>query len=272
MTVFWLGVVLAALVVALLVDVVFETRFPKIVEVTIATPKLQRGQELRILQVTDIHNLPLTEDFFEKMAGTRPDLIAMTGDLIDGAHRSFDLGFAQMERLKAMNPHVFFVTGNNDWESKRFEALMAGLRERGVIVLDNASTTLETPIGEIQIAGVDDACTWHQSVPQAMEGIVPDERFFLFLSHDPMVIRRGGEGVFTADLILSGHTHGGQVRFPLLGALYAPTQGLFPKYDRGLFPLESGTQLYICSGLGTSRIPVRFLNRAQVTILKIVGA
>ncbi|KEO82390.1 metallophosphoesterase [Tumebacillus flagellatus] len=259
------------LVLALLVDVVIETRFPKIVEVTVRTPKLQPGHEVRILQVTDVHNLPLTERFFLKLEEMKPDLIAMTGDLIDGAHRPFELGFRQMERLKRIARDVLFVTGNNDWEVVKFDEYMEGLRDRGVTVLANASTTVETPAGEILVAGVEDACTWHHSVPQAMEGVTVDERFFLFLSHDPMIIRRGDSRVFSADLILSGHTHGGQIRFPFLGALYAPTQGMFPKYDRGLFRLESGTQLYICSGLGTSKIPLRFLNRAQVTILKIVG-
>jgi predicted MPP superfamily phosphohydrolase len=104
-----------------------------------------------------------------------------------------------------------------------------------------------------------------------MEGVVPDERFLLFLSHDPMIIRRGKGRERCADLILSGHTHGGQIRIPWLGALYAPTQGMFPKYDKGLFQVDETTKLYICSGLGTSRIPVRFLNRAQATLVKLVG-
>ncbi|PWK14512.1 metallophosphoesterase [Tumebacillus permanentifrigoris] len=270
--IWFLLLIAVLLLLAVLAEVIWETSFPKVVEVTIPTPKLQRGQELRILQVTDIHNLRWSEGFWQQMQGTKPDLIAMTGDLIDGANIPFDLAFSQIERLKTIAPDVLFVTGNNDWEHKRFDDYLAGLRARGVTLMDNTSMTLATPVGDLQIVGVGDACTHHHDIHQAMQNVTPDERFLLLLSHDPMIIRRGAGLERAADLILSGHTHGGQVRFPLLGAVYAPTQGLFPKYDKGLFQLDETTRLYICSGLGTSRFPIRFLNRAQVTLVKLVGA
>jgi predicted MPP superfamily phosphohydrolase len=75
----------------------------------------------------------------------------------------------------------------------------------------------------------------------------------------------------SVDLILSGHTHGGQVRFPLIGALVVPDQGFFPKFDKGAFNLGGNRHLYIDSGLGTSRLPVRFLNQSQISLIKITN-
>lgn len=266
-----LVVVLTMGVLALLVDVIIETRYPKIVEVTIPSHKLQKGQELRILQVTDVHNLHLQEAFLQRLHAAEPHLIAMTGDLINGNERSLDRAYGLVERLRQISEGVFFVTGNNDWERKQIVPYLSGLQERGMIVLQNTSTTFLTPVGTVQIAGVDDPSTRRDNIHSALQDVSAAEHFTLLLAHDPMILRRG-KIVQMADLILAGHTHGGQIRLPGIGALVAPSQGLFPKYDKGLFTLGKGTSLYICSGLGTSQIPIRFLNRSQVTLLKIVGA
>lgn len=74
-----------------------------------------------------------------------------------------------------------------------------------------------------------------------------------------------------ADLILSGHTHGGQVRIPFIGALVAPDQGFFPKLEKGIYEFGTNQFLYIDSGLGTSVAPIRFLNQSQLSVIKITG-
>lgn len=76
---------------------------------------------------------------------------------------------------------------------------------------------------------------------------------------------------YSPDIILSGHTHGGQVRLPLVGTVIAPGEGLFPKFDKGMFNLNNGSLLYIDSGVGTSKLPIRLLNRSQMSLIKIVG-
>ncbi|ARU63263.1 hypothetical protein CBW65_21485 [Tumebacillus avium] len=267
----WIILLLVLLALALLVlgAVIFETFFPKIETAELACSGLAEGQELRILQVSDLHNMRLSDDYLARVKATRPDLVAITGDLINGTEPHFDRVYRVIEKLREACPHLYFVSGNNDWEHKRYREMAEGLRRRDVNVLGNGSAQLTIRDIEITIVGVDDPHTKRDRMVEAFQGVAAGERFTLLLAHDPMIIRKAQ--AFQADLILSGHTHGGQVRFPLIGAVVAPGQGYFPKYDKGIFQLAEGTVLYIDSGLGTSGIPIRFLNRSRVSVLTVKG-
>jgi predicted MPP superfamily phosphohydrolase len=94
------------------------------------------------------------------------------------------------------------------------------------------------------------------------------ERFILVLSHQPSVIERIGK--YSPDLLLCGHTHGGQVRFPLLPALYAPNQGLLPRYDHGWYK-AGDMDVYISKGIGATYFNVRLFNRAEVAVVEVCG-
>jgi uncharacterized protein len=260
------------LLLLLILYVVIQTFFPKIHEVSLPSAKLASGRELRILQVTDLHNHRLPASFLQKLPATRPDLIAITGDLINGRERNFDNVFGLIERLAQVSPNLYYCTGNNDWEHKKRADFYRGLEERGVVVLHNKNAALTIRDLPLNIVGVDDPHTKRDRLQQAFAGLEAEElrdRFTLLLAHDPMILKK--QEALAADLILSGHTHGGQVRFPIVGAVVAPGQKMFPHYDKGTFELDEDTVLYIDSGLGTSRLPVRFLNRSQVTLLQIQG-
>src|SRR5690606_36275120 len=113
--------------------------------------------------------------------------------------------------------------------------------------------------------------THHEDVQAAFRG-VDQEQYTILLSHAPNIVIRYSSNDILADLILSGHTHGGQVRLPFIGALAAPGQGLFPKLDKGTFTIAQDQYLYIDSGLGTSMVPIRFLNQSQMSFIRVVGA
>lgn len=267
----WVLMLIAAVCGALIGAVLVETRCPVVSEVEIRTRRLRAGQEVEILQVTDLHNLELPEDFLKQLSDMRPDLIAITGDLIDGEEKDFLRVYRLIDSLRQTGAPMYFCSGNNDWEHKRYREMVREMQERGVTVLGNTHTTLKVRSGDVtlNIAGVDDPHTRRDNLDKAWEGMERGGRFTLLLAHDPMIIRREPHAV--ADLILSGHTHGGQVRFPFIGALVAPGQKLFPAYDKGIFHLQNGTTLHIDSGLGTSQLPIRFLNRSQVTRLHVRG-
>jgi predicted MPP superfamily phosphohydrolase len=109
-------------------DVIFETLFPKIERVEIRTSRLARGQELTILQVSDLHFLPLRDSFLERVKATRPDVVAITGDLVNGREQSFARVYRVIGKLREACPHVFFVSGNNDWGHRRYRELAEGKR------------------------------------------------------------------------------------------------------------------------------------------------
>ncbi|MGZ4135416.1 MAG: metallophosphoesterase, partial [Tumebacillaceae bacterium] len=155
---------IAAVLVVFVGYLVVQTRFPKIVEVVLETSKIPAGQELRIIQVTDLHNLSVPMAFLEKLKGTNPDLIAVTGDLINGTERNFDNVHRFVERLSEASEHLFFVSGNNEWEHKKYREYLKGLEQRGLVILNNASVAVSTGGIELNVVGVDDPSKRHDNL------------------------------------------------------------------------------------------------------------
>lgn len=265
----WILMLISVIVGLLIARISYETKWTRVAEVEVRTARLKGREEVKILQVTDLHNLALSDDVLLQLSAMRPDLIAITGDLIDGDEKDFSRVYRLIDALCQTGAPMYFCSGNNDWEHKRYREMLQEMQQRGVRVLGNTHTTLTVGDVTLNIAGVDDPHTRRDNLDKAWEGMEREGRFTLLLAHDPKIIRRELHAL--ADLILSGHTHGGQIRFPFFGALVAPGQKLFPDYDKGIFPLKNGTILYIDSGLGTSRLPIRLLNQSQVTLLHVRG-
>lgn len=266
-----LGLLLLA-VLLIIVDVYFETHFPKVETVTLQTDKMPAGESLKILQVSDVHGMIFrnnNQDFLQMIREQDADVIALTGDLVDDSTREFGAIFTFVESLVKINQNVLYISGNHEWRHPLREEILAGLEARDVVMLNNAHTQVKKGDLVFNVVGVDDPSTGHEDLQLAYEGVNTEGYYTVLLAHAPELIFR--QSVIPADLILSGHTHGGQVRLPFVGAVVAPGQGFFPKYDKGVFPLEHGTTLYIDSGVGTSVWPLRFMNRSQITLLTIQG-
>jgi len=251
---------------------IYDTNVFKVNQVNVESSELSAGEELEVLQITDLHN-KVFGDENEKLVRTaedlNPDLIVITGDLVDHSTEQLQQVFNLAEKLKAIQKDVYYVSGNHEWENERTEELFQGLRERDITMLDNTHVTFQREKTMINIAGIADSSTDHENMKQAFEGI-DNSTYTILLSHSPNVVTKYDD--IQADLILSGHTHGGQVRFPFIGAVVAPDQGLFPELTKGVYQVDSGSTLYIDSGLGTSIAPVRFWNQSQMSLLIISGS
>ena len=236
---------------------------------TVRDKKIPRAfSGFRILQITDLHDAqfgPEQRDLLAEVKKARPDMIALTGDFVGSAESDLDRMLRFLGKLPEIAP-AYYVTGNHEIRLKPedFDRFVAGIADAGITVLRNALTEVRRGDAGLQVLGIDDPGfvngeDWHndpQAVRAALDAIPYDPgRFTLLLSHRPEVIRVYAEkGI---DLVLSGHTHGGQIRLPLIGAFYVPMQGWFPKYDRGLFT-EGKTRVFICTGLGASVVRFRF--------------
>lgn len=263
------------LLVAVLIaaDVYFETHFPKVETVTLQSDKLQPGQSLKILQISDVHSKVFgnnNEDFLQMIRDQNADIIALTGDLLDDSAPDIRPMWQFAEELKKINPQVYYISGNHEWRRHDREMFWAGLEERGILMLNNANTQIQKDDLVWNLVGVDDPSTWHDDVETAFQGVDSQKNYTVLLAHAPDLIFRNKD--LPADLMLSGHTHGGQIRLPFVGAIAVPGQRLFPAYDKGIFELENSTTLYLDSGVGTSIWPIRFLNRSQITLITIKGA
>lgn len=228
---------------------------------------------LVIVQLSDLHDAEFGEGqmkLAEKVKGLQPDLILLTGDLIDS--NRYDLGQSlHLVRQLVETADVFYVTGNHEVAVNEVEEITGALRSLGVYVLNNEAHILERNGEQIAIAGIEDPLmkparppeeTVAESIVRSFNGI-PAQTYRILLSHRPEVYDQYVEG--EVDLIFTGHAHGGQIRLPGVGGLIAPGEGWFPSYTEGAHT-KGMTTMIVSRGLGNSAIPYRILNRPEITV------
>jgi predicted MPP superfamily phosphohydrolase len=220
----------------------------------------------RVAQLTDVHHsrlVPLAEvrRVVELANSARADAVVLTGDYTTARRRYVEPCAEALGRLSAP-AGVWAVLGNHDHYTDA-ELTTRALRRRGVEVLSNANTTLRRGADTLQLAGVDDWGWGKADWARALRGLDP-ARPTVLLSHEP--------GVFdlpqtrSLSLVISGHTHGGQVCLPFVGA---PARFLEEfRYLRGLYERD-GAQLYVSRGTGMIGIPVRLGARPEVAVLTL---
>lgn len=251
----------------------FENNAITVSEYEIASEKLPESFDgFVIVHLSDLHNKAFGENqkrLIKHVKAQNPDMIVITGDLIDSNRPDVETGLLLVEEAVKIAP-VYFITGNHDnWlsDTNTF-ALFQGLEQLGVRVLDDERTELylEDETECISLLGVDDDTVSDTSrLRETLSELTAQNEsqpvFTLLLAHQPQRLPDYGE--YEIDLVLSGHAHGGQFRIPLVGGFVAPDQGFLPKYTKGLYE-ENGTKMIVSAGLGNSVIPQRLLNRPEV--------
>lgn len=233
----------------------------------------------RIVQLSDLHNRVFGRNngkLMEKIEACNPDIIIITGDLVDSYHPEPEVSLAFAEECTKLAP-IFYVSGNHEARLSLYPQFRVMLEELGVTVLENQAHLLSRGGSDLALVGLADYGIYvDPAYPQAyvtdtLASIMPRETGYTILlahrpEHFPVYSKMG------ADLVFSGHAHGGQFRLPLIGGLFAPGQGLFPKYDSGLYVDGSATMI-VSRGLGNSTLPVRFNNYPEIilTVLESTG-
>ena len=168
--------------------------------------------------------------------------------------------------LVALAP-VYYVTGNHEWvlSSQVRGELLTGLEEAGATVLEDRVTRVALGEGYLTLAGLSDGSLKGDAL-ERLAADFPRGELTLLLAHEPQHLER--YAATGADLVFSGHAHGGQVRLPLVGGLYAPGQGVLPELTEGLHT-AGGTTLVVSRGLGNSTFPLRLFNRPEVVAVTL---
>lgn len=237
-----------------------------------------------LCQVSDVHNEARGEGNAALLRALReaaPDLICITGDFLDSRRTDLDFALELAGQLAEIAPAVY-VTGNHEARRMDLSALEAGLAARGVQVLRDDWTPLARGGEEIALLGLDDPgfaagedWTLAEGLDQTQARLSAllaqaGDRFSLVLSHRPELLPAYAEA--GADLVLSGHAHGGQVRLPGIGGLFAPGQGILPRLTSGVHA-RGETRLVVSRGLGNSAFPLRVFNPPEiVTVTLRAGA
>lgn len=264
-------IIIVALIIAVLMItyIYYQVNVFKVSYANIKTDKLPKGENVKVLQISDVHNKKFFDDnerVYKTIEELEADMIVITGDLIDDDTRDFSYIYSFIDKLVEINSNVYYISGNHEWRTGRNLELSNELANRDVKVLNNGNDVFSKGDLSINVCGVDGPKSRQYDLDKSFDGINHDN-FILLLAHQPgVLINRKSK---RADLILTGHTHGGQIRVPFIGAVVAPGQGLFPKYDQGKFQIDDDTVLYIDSGLGTSTLPIRFLNRSQMSLITV---
>ncbi len=232
----------------------------------------------RIVHLSDIHNAEFGEDnrtLLWEIAAQEPDIIAITGDLVDSNRTDIGVALDFVGEAVKIAP-VCYVPGNHEAAITQYDTLKSGLEAAGVAVLEDKALRLERDGDKILLAGLKDPNFVRQGAllgenpdvaAARLEHLISEEDCFtILLSHRPELFETYVSS--GADVVLSGHTHGGQFRLPFIGGLVAPHQGFFPKYDAGLFT-EGNTNMIVSRGLGNSIIPIRFNNRPEIVVIEL---
>lgn len=232
-------------------------------------------ETIKIVQLSDLHGKSFGNDqqkLVERISEVKPNIIVFTGDLIDSRKYDETNSLLLMELLVQIAP-VYFVTGNHEWRSGQFDFLEAKLLELGVSVLRNTVESITIDGSQVLIAGIDDPAKPYNSkedpfgtVLEKLANETQDDSLNILLSHRPELFSQYAN--YNFDIVFSGHAHGGQFRFPLIGGIVAPQQGFFPKYDSGVYTLDQTTMI-VNRGLGNSLIPLRLFNQPEVVIVTV---
>ena len=231
----------------------------------------------RIAHVSDLHNAEFGEGnckLIELLSQNDPDMIVITGDLIDSCHTDIEIALEFARHAIKLAP-VYYVSGNHEARVCDYEDLKMGLSEAGVIVLENQKVEITREGESITLMGIDDPSfredyLFGDSESVARQAITSlqneSDGFTILLSHRPELFDLYVDtGV---DLVFSGHAHGGQFRLPFVGGLVAPNQGFFPKYDAGQFT-EENTTMIVSRGVGNSIIPFRINNPPELVVVEL---
>lgn len=223
----------------------------------------------KILHISDLQNKMFgrnQEHLLYKAECTAPDIIVITGDLIDRNRTDLDAAMDAVRGLVKLAP-VYYVSGNHEHQSGRYDDLVELLVAEGVTVLDNGKSVIKRNDDTITIMGLADKSVnpHYKSILRMMCKEQEDDFLFL-LSHRPEIFKTYAQ--YPIDLVCCGHAHGGQIRLPWIGGLFAPHQGFFPKYTAGMHTTHN-TTMAISRGLGNSTFPFRIFNRPELVVITL---
>jgi uncharacterized protein len=257
-----------------------ERHWIEIVRKDIYLGGLADGLEgITVAQLSDIHLDEFTEPFLlreaiDRINQLRPDVVLLTGDFVSAellprkvtTEAAWQCG-SLLSRLQC--PHRYAIYGNHDIFAGR-EQVKEALHSNGITILQNANLPIERNGGRLWLAGIDDPVygrpNLEETIPAPIRNLPKEPVVLMCHAPDFFDYLRTHEAGQAASLVLSGHTHGGQIRLPVIGPLHLPPGGR--KYVEGLFQAGS-MQLYVNRGIGSVSLPFRFNCRPEITLFTL---
>ncbi|MBR3268513.1 MAG: metallophosphoesterase [Oscillospiraceae bacterium] len=228
----------------------------------------------RIVHLSDLHSKTFIQDnagIMRKIREQNPDIIVMTGDMIDCSNHTDIPASEKFIRQASEIAPVYYVFGNHEnlIDKSEIEPFKAAVRECGAILLENERVQISSRTGQtISLIGMDDSSLQANLLGKLAEESGDD--FQILLAHEPQYFEENyvSAGV---DLVLCGHAHGGQFRIPFTHkGIWAPDQGFFPEKTEGcLRDSATGAEMIISRGLGNSAFPFRAFNHPEIVCVTL---
>lgn len=264
--------ILLLVTAALLPFCVWSNQHLDISYFTVSLSDLPSGFEgYRIVQLSDLHNAVFgdnDEELIHKIQSLAPDLIVLTGDMIDAStHTDYDKALMLMKQLPAIAA-TYYVYGNHEvcLPNDKMRDFLSLAETCGIHYLDNELVPLNAENGDsISLIGINDDSLQSSTLEEIMQ-TQEQKEVHLLLAHEPQFLSDYANT--NVDLVFSGHAHGGQIRLPFIGGVYAPDQGLFPQLSEGMHT-EHGTVMIISRGLGNSAFPLRMFNHPEIVCVTL---
>lgn len=277
----WLLIYLPAAIVLCIYFLYAQNNSIVVTTYKVASGKLPDGfDSYRIVQLSDLQSKEFGKDqrpLIRKVEKLNPDIIVVTGDLIDRNHYDGEASFKLMKGMVRVAP-VYFARGNHEQGSREYPELEERLLALGVHIMKNAYEDIPLGDGVFRLIGVDDPTYNHKGdgdadkmnahLAEALADADSSDPFTVLLSHRTELFPVYAENGI--DLSLTGHAHGGQIRIPFKGGVFAPGQGMWPAWTEGMHEIGDSAMI-VNRGLGNSRFPLRLFNQPEVVLVELTA-
>ena len=280
----WIIAIIFAVTVA---EMIRELHTFRVREYEVISPKLNgMDKNLQVVLLSDLHNHVYGEKnkkLLDEIRKIHPDLILVAGDMLVGKEdTSWEVAAQLVEQLPKICP-VYYGNGNHEQRMKEqpelygdnFLAYKERLEKKGVHFLENKTEHIRIAGKNIAISGLELPNSYYKKFRKhvlgkeklnKMLGAVEQEEFQILIAHNPVFFQDYRN--WGADLVVSGHLHGGIIRIPGLGGLITPQAKLFPKYS-GELTKEEESYIAVSRGLGSHTVNIRLFNEAEIVALEL---
>ncbi|MDK2801720.1 MAG: uncharacterized protein PWQ70_3339 [Clostridiales bacterium] len=266
-------------------EIYFDNNSLEVSHYTVTSNKIPTSfKGFKILQLSDLHSKNFgnyNNKLIKKINSENPDIIVMTGDMVNVKDTDFEV-FINLAKQISKSFDTYYIVGNHEQnltDDKR-KILIDKLNEIGIRVLDNEKVTITRGTDSINLYGLWFNLRYYKDLNnqytkdvffgtekiQNVLGNLDTNSYNILLTHNPLYVDTYSN--WGADLILSGHIHGGMIRIPFIGGLLSPEREFFPKYDAGKYQVN-GKILIVNRGLGNGDLGIRVFNRPEISVITL---